>query len=1271
MALTGNTGNIYGMYQTASTYNNTVNNVISINTTGVTSYGSYSIGSGGVNFQNNTILSTATSATNNIVAYFSQTSAVNPPINIRNNIFSHQGGGRAMFLANIFNIYSDYNTFYTSGTNLIQWNANNYITLQRWRDTSYWDLNSIAVLPTLVSTTDLQPDLTNPDVWAIHGRGTQITGNNYDFNNNPRPTTFTTGVPDMGAYEFLPTSLPTVLTAIPPVPAPGITQTFMYATDTVAKITYDATAPVPASISLRRYSGVLPAGLSAGQNSMYFYTAIDVPAQGAYKYKMEQYYIDPWRGFVPTEPRIKMGRTNAAAVWEVSAPSNTDTYANIITDTGVVFFDRYTGLEGDPSITPPGYTTVIDTSNRGTRFWVPYGHHQGFNTNSQNMWLYLSAEDSANVTVRVNGTNWKRTYAIPANTVRVSDIMPKSGLIDARILNEGLYEHGISITSDVPIVAYAHIYDGANSGASLLLPVGVYGYEYQSLNFTQNYAADCFSWFAVMSDRDSTLVEITPVVNTRAGRPAGVPFNVLLMKGEVYNVMGTTNGAAGTDLSGSKIKAIANASGKCYPIAVFSGSTRTWICTGGGDNFISQVFPTQAWGKRYLTFATATQNSTTNYNSNIYRVLVKDPATVVTVTRNGTVIPTGALVVPGNYYQFSNTFGNGPNSAVYIEADKPVMVSQYMVSGGASSCPGITAPGVGDPEMMYVSPIEQGIKKAAFYSTNNSAITSTYVNVVIPTAGLASLVIDGATTFTDVFAHPSLPGYSCVRHNLTTNPGQHNISSDSAFTSITYGIGSVESYGYNAGTLVKNLNALPNIANTLGSTTVSDYTCVDAPFRFNILITAQPQVLTWQFSAISSLIPNADVVQNNPVPVSSVVINGRTFYKYTVAADYTFTAPGIYYIPILVKDTSTIEGCDNTLEVILPVTVIPAPIADFTSIFSGCIGAPVILNGTGTTSNGIGINTWTWDFGDLSPTANTQNTSHTYLTPGTYNINLSLVALDGCVADTTKPITVNALPPVLVVSDSLVVCGSAPVTFEILNPDPGSIYDWFTTLTGGTPVFTGPTYTVPSVTGFVEFYVQATNAAGCISQRKRVVANVLPDLAIPVATVDSVGVDLIRFKWDAVPNALTYEVSIDNGANWLTPSSGAAGLTHTVTGLLPLQDVTLIVRATGQVSCQTAVSAPVTGKTLPDQIYIPNAFTPNGDGLNDILLVYGYIIKELKFTVFNQWGEKIFESSNQATGWNGTYKGRKQPSGVYMYVCQLTLKDGTTQVKKGSVNLVR
>lgn len=171
--------------------------------------------------------------------------------------------------------------------------------------------------------------------------------------------------------------------------------------------------------------------------------------------------------------------------------------------------------------------------------------------------------------------------------------------------------------------------------------------------------------------------------------------------------------------------------------------------------------------------------------------------------------------------------------------------------------------------------------------------------------------------------------------------------------------------------------------------------------------------------------------------------------------------------------------------------------------------------------------------------------------------------------------------------------------------------------------------------------------------------------------MDSVGTDRVTFSWTAVPGALSYEVSTNAGGTWSTPSSGATGLTHTVTGLRPLTDVTLVVRAIGAASCQVSASLPLTQKTRPDQIYIPNSFTPNGDGLNDILLVYGYTIKNVRFAVFNQWGEKIFESTNQASGWNGTYRGKMQPSGVYMYVCQLTLNDGSTQVKKGSINLVR
>lgn len=1271
--VTGNTGTLYGLYQTASINNNTVNNVISIATTGATSYGSYYTGGGGVNFHNNTIMNASASTGNaNAAAYFTQSSQSEGSVNVRNNIFTHTGGGNAMYMANLNFVYSNYNTYYAASAPVFRnTTAITQPTLPAWINFSNWDYNSIVAEPKLIDNTTLQPDLTNPDVWAIHGRGVQIEGNDYDFNNNPRPTTFTAGVPDMGAYEFLPTATPTVLTATPATPAPGITQVFMYATDTVAKITYDATAPVPSSINLKRYSGVLPTGLATGQQSMYFYTDIDVPAQGAYKYKVEQFYIDPWRGFIPTEGQVQLGKTDATNAWVVQPNATTDTYGNVMTDTGQVFIDQFTGLTGNPPNTGGGvYTTVIDSSNRGTRFWVPYGHHQSMSSNAQDMWIYLSAEDSANVTIRINGTNWVRHYAIPANTVRVSDLIPKSGLVDARIVNEGLYEHGVSIISDVPIVAYTHIYNSATSGASLLLPVGVYGYEYQSLNSSQYYTSDSYSWTSVMTDRDSTLVEITPSVTTRGGRPAAVPFQVYLMQGQVYNIMGTTNGSTGTDLTGTKIKSIANASGNCYPIAVFSGSSRTAICnTTNGDNLIQQVFPSQAWGRKYPLFATASSLSNSTYYANKYRVMVKDPGTIV--TRDGVALNPATLVVPGNYYEFFTNQGAGASTATLIESDKPVMVAQYMLSSDGTQC-SVTAPGGdGDPEMIYISPIEQGIKRAAFYSTDENSINSNYVNIIIPTAGLASLRIDGTvSTFTDVFAHPTLAGYSCVRHNLGSTAGQHIVTSDSAFTAITYGLGSVESYGYNAGTLIKNLNALPSIANTLGSSSTSDYTCVNAPFRFSTLITSKPITLTWKLSELSNLTPNTDVVQSNPQPLDSTFSNGRWYYRYSIAADYRFTQAGTYSVRILVNDPINIEGCNSTMEVNLNINVIPAPVVDFTAT-RVCVGNATVFTGTGSTSNGTPISAWSWNFGD-NTTGNTQSPTHTYTAAGTYNVGFSLLAQDGCISDTVrKEVIVDAGPIVAVLEDSLIVCGASPATFEVQNPVAGTVYSWYDVPTGGTALATGTTYTVPSVTGTTVLYVEPVSAAGCIGERLRVVATLLPDLAVPVLRLDSTGVDWAVFSWNAVPNALTYEVSTNGGSTWITPSSGPTGLTHRVTGLAPLTDVTLRVRALGSAPCQVSVSADVTGKTKPDQIYFPNAFSPNGDGLNDVFQAYGYTIQSLRMVVFNQWGEKIFESFNQATGWNGRHKGKDQPSGVYMYVCEIVLRDGSKLVKKGSVNLVR
>ncbi len=90
-----------------------------------------------------------------------------------------------------------------------------------------------------------------------------------------------------------------------------------------------------------------------------------------------------------------------------------------------------------------------------------------------------------------------------------------------------------------------------------------------------------------------------------------------------------------------------------------------------------------------------------------------------------------------------------------------------------------------------------------------------------------------------------------------------------------------------------------------------------------------------------------------------------------------------------------------------------------------------------------------------------------------------------------------------------------------------------------------------------------------------------------------------------------------------------------------------------------------------DQIFIPNTFTPNNDGRNDEFRLYGNNIAKAEMKIFNQWGQLIFESSDQYKGWNGYFKGQLQPVGVYVYVMKVTLTDNTVLNRKGSINLVR
>jgi gliding motility-associated-like protein len=1239
------------------------NNTISVKTSGSNnSYGIYSENSLNLNYYNNSVLNSAVTTGTNYAAYFDHDASYYGNVKVKNNIFASDTSGIAMYLANPLYLKSDYNTFYTKGTVLVKQAtpAGSYATLHDYIVADTLDINSIVYKPAFADDTTLQPAIANPEVWAIHGRGVQIEGNDKDINGAARPTRLTEGVPDMGAYEFLPTSVPPALPAFPAAPAPGVTQTFMFGTDTVTKITWNPGTAIPTNVAVRRYSGIKPPNLATGTAHMYFYTDVDVtPANGTYNFNIDQFYIDPWQGFIKRQKDIRLARTDNANTWIIDSLSHVYDIPNIIRDSSLHFLDKFTGLSGGNTTTQ--LLQPSDSSNRGTRFWVGYGHHQFFpGNNSQNMVLYLNAQDSSNVTVRINGTSWERVYHIPANKTITTEIIPKSGLNDARLVEEGFSDKGISIESDVPIVAYAHIYGSASSGATMLLPVGTYGYEYATLSSRQNYSTDTYSWFYVIADYDNTKVEITPSVPTLGGKPANTTFTVTLNRGEVYQVLGAMQpggGSEGYDLSGSHVRSVINEDGKCYPMAVFSGSSRTGIGCGGstggsGDNLIQQNFPSQAWGKKYLSAPTSTSSSASSLMTNIYRVLVKDPATVVKV--NGITL-TG--LINSRFYQFES------NTADKIEADQPIMVAQYMASSGSCS----NTNGDGDPEMIYISPVEQGIKKVGLYRNTRESINVNYLTLIIPTGGVSSLRIDGSPTFDHSYPHPNAAGYTVVVKRWAATPAQCTVTSDSAFTAVTYGLGSVESYGYNAGTLVKNLNILPAFNNVLNNTGQNNtYTCANTPFRFSMLIPVKPTAITWKFSQVASLAPKADVLQTNPVPADSVIRNDRKYYRFVLPDDYVFSKPGLYYVPILLTHPD-IESCSNSFESILEIKVIPAPVVNFSTDYTGCINDGALFKGTATTSNGVGISTWKWSFGD-STFSSAKDTLKHFKYPGIKTVKLSIIAAEGCVGDTTKEVEVYAPAIAQIVKDSMTVCSGSDVTLSAKNPEPGVLYNWYDAPVAGNLLHTGNDYTINDITVDGTYYLE-TLTHGCPGlSRARAIVHVLPVLTTPVVTVDSVGVNMIRFKWKAVANATGYEVSVDGGTNWVLPTSGREGLIHIINGLQPVQTVKLMVRAKG---CEDKESLPAEGKTLPDGIYIPNTFTPNNDGKNDVLLVYGYIIKEMHIAIFDQWGEKVFESNTQTTGWDGNYKGKALPSGVYIYVCHMTLMDGNKTEKKGVINLIR
>ncbi|HSC52466.1 MAG TPA: PKD domain-containing protein [Phnomibacter sp.] len=655
-----------------------------------------------------------------------------------------------------------------------------------------------------------------------------------------------------------------------------------------------------------------------------------------------------------------------------------------------------------------------DFSNKGRDFWITFPAH--VDGTQAVMGIYITSDKAATGQVQVG--NQTIPFSITANGVRriflgANGDAPNTSVYLSQI--EGIMTAAaIHVTSNQPVVVYAHIIRAARSGASLILPTNVWGREYLIPSYSSAGGSGANSGYGiitVVAKDANTVVEITPSITTRAGQPAGIPYTITLSQpGDVYQVQFPKD----ADISGSKVRSIATSTGGCKPIGVFSATTwSAFNCSGasGGDNLFQQLFPIRAFGKSFLTAPFYRKSY------DIYRVFVTDPTTVVTRTVNGVPgILTG--LQSGGFYEFST---NLPNK---IDADKPITVVQYMTS---QTCAPANNTINSDPEMVVLSPVEQTINNITVFSAlqswvppGQSQVTQGYLNIIIKTVAAPSFRINGIAP---TGAFQTIPGtaYSYLQEDITTralsNPIQ-TLVADSSFSAIAYGYGNVESYGYNAGTNVKDQFQFISIKNEY-ATVNFPATCVNSPFNFAITLPYQPTELRWNFYGRWN-----DTTVTGPVPDSTLIVDGRTLYQYRLPGSYMLNAIGLYKVTV-VAINPTSDGCSGEQQIDYEVEVFDKPVADFVWQSTGCFTDSLRFSDK---TNGFGrpVQTWKWDFGD-GGIDSVKNPVKKYATAGNYTVKQFIITDIGCFGDATKVVDVTT-PPVAKFSKSALTCVGSSIT---------------------------------------------------------------------------------------------------------------------------------------------------------------------------------------------------------------------------------------------------
>ena len=440
--------------------------------------------------------------------------------------------------------------------------------------------------------------------------------------------------------------------------------------------------------------------------------------------------------------------------------------------------------------------------------------------------------------------------------------------------------------------------------------------------------------------------------------------------------------------------------------------------------------------------------------------------------------------------------------------------------------------------------------------------------------------------------------------------------------------------------------------------------CVDSTF-VNVVWAPTP-IIDILPSTFVGCAPEDIEFVNNSYPITGYTTTwdlGDGNFSSDASPIHTYTAPGVYTVSVHIESPLNCEATDTFPELI---TIYEAPISNAVAVFDSCEIGPVEFTSLATDGD-TAIRYWTWDLADGNIATDT-NIVYQYINAGTYNVGLFVQDYNGC-TDTFYQ-SIDWYPAPIIYIGQPVYEGCSPFTVTIENNSyPINGYETIWTLGDGDTSFAAsPTHTYADIGNYtLSLFVRSPT--GCESSQT------FDDLVVvhpnPVADFTYNPTILSTFN----PTANMLDQSIDAIAwQWDFNGEGTSfdqNPTHIFvdTGTTVIQLI-----ATHPSGCQDTLIRLI--DIVPDySFYLPNAFTPNEDDVNDGFMGAGMFwdFQEYDMKIFNRWGEMIFETSDALEAWNG----RKNNTGKYVkngvYVCKVRIRGPRGEVRfyETLVNLIR